>query len=135
MQIVESDTEMTAWFDADKILQVIRNLLSNAIKFSNSGGTITVSFKLNDLENTLSMSIADEGIGIPEDELSLVFNKFIQSSKTDLGAGGTGLGLAICKEILKIHEGDILALSNPNGGATFKFILPRTAPNHSVTAN
>lgn len=126
--IIESNTETIAWFDADKMLQVIRNLLSNAIKFSHPGGTITISFEQDELADTLSMLIADEGIGIPPDELSLVFDKFIQSSKTDSGAGGTGLGLAICKEILKIHGGTIQALNSSTGGATFKFTLPRSAP-------
>lgn len=126
--VIDSNTETSAWFDADKMLQVIRNLLSNAIKFSHPEGTITISFELDEMEDTLSMLIADEGIGIPADELSLVFDKFIQSSKTDSGAGGTGLGLAICKEILKIHGGTIQALNSSTDGATFKFTLPRSDP-------
>lgn len=70
------------------------------------------------------IAISDQGIGIPEDELSAVFNKFIQSSKTKNGAGGTGLGLSICNEVTAAHKGRIWAEHNPDGGAIFKLFLP-----------
>jgi PAS domain S-box-containing protein len=121
--------------DKDKIDQVIRNLLSNAIKFTPVDKHITFSFSSCELPNrqisaekevvsALTISVKDEGIGIPEDELDSIFDKFIQSSKTKTGAGGTGLGLAICKEIIQAHNGKIWAENNPEGGATFSFMLP-----------
>jgi PAS domain S-box-containing protein len=121
--------------DTTKISQVIRNLLSNALKFSPAGKKITISMSCDSLplgsRNTdngtipaILTSIKDEGVGIPEDELEAVFDKFIQSSKTKTGAGGTGLGLSICQEIITAHNGKIWAENNPNGGSIFNFLLP-----------
>ena len=121
--------------DESKIEQVTRNLLSNAIKFTPKDKQITITFSAGELPNrqaltdkkmvsALAVSIKDEGVGIPADELESVFDKFIQSSKTKTGAGGTGLGLAICKEIMQAHNGKIWAENNPEGGATFSFMLP-----------
>ncbi len=72
----------------------------------------------------LQLSVADQGVGIPEDELDFIFGKFTQSSKTKTGAGGTGLGLAICREIVKAHGGRIWAENNKSGGSMFSFMLP-----------
>ena len=117
--------------DEKKISQVVSNLLSNAFKFSPRGKSISISFNQSTINITgtarrdsIMISVKDEGIGIPEDELTSVFDKFIQSSKTKTGAGGTGLGLAICQEIIKAHHGKIWAENNSAGGATFNFILP-----------
>ena len=72
----------------------------------------------------LFICICDEGVGIPPDELTSIFDKFVQSSKTKTGAGGTGLGLSICHEIIAAHNGKIWANNNDNGGASFTFTLP-----------
>jgi len=127
VDIHKPDFSTEAYIDLSRIGQVIQNLLSNAIKFSNINSTITISFKQT--RNSLSapsieLSIRDHGIGIPENELNKVFEKFVQSSKTKTGAGGTGLGLAICSEIIKRHLGDIWAANNSDGGVTFKFNVP-----------
>ena len=121
-------------FDLKSISQVITNLISNSVKFTPVGGEIlcnitTDSIILNEgadesIYPALRCSISDTGTGIPENELGVVFDKFIQSSKTKSGAGGTGLGLAICKEIIEGHHGRIWAERNPQGGALFQFILP-----------
>jgi signal transduction histidine kinase len=131
LNLETSTSSVKAVCDEFKIRQVIRNLLSNAIKFTPSGKIITISISLNNLNRNenfsipaILISIKDEGVGIPQDELETVFDKFIQSSKTKTGAGGTGLGLAICKEIIKAHSGKIWAENNPEGGATFSFMLP-----------
>lgn len=112
-----------AMFDSYKIGQVIRNLLSNAIKFSQPEGSIAI--KIENDEQYFMVSIADEGPGVPEDELESIFDKFSQSSKTKNGSGGTGLGLAICKQIIEGHHGSIWAESPPQGGAIFRFTLPK----------
>lgn len=78
------------------------------------------------------VSVSDEGLGIPEDELDAVFDKFVQSSKTKTGAGGTGLGLAICREIIHSHHGRIWANNTLDGGACFTFLLPVQQPTHSL---
>ncbi len=128
-------------YDRVRISQVIINLLSNAIKFSEPGKIITIRFhdkKVYSDEGELDglqVSIEDKGVGIPEDELEKVFDKFVQSSKTKTAAGGTGLGLAISKEIIHAHKGNIWAENNQNGGATFSFVIPRGAINISNTIN
>ena len=118
-------------FDRDKIFQVIRNLLSNAIKFTPEGKSIFVEFSETFIEidqgnfEALKLTVVDQGVGIPENELVRVFDKFVQSSKTKTGAGGTGLGLAISKQIIECHNGQIYAENNEYGGASFHFLIPR----------
>ena len=121
--------------DSEKISQIIRNLLGNALKFTPKGKAITIKIenstmiaghRISDTEEipSVKISIIDEGVGIPENELDLVFDKFAQSSKTDNGSGGTGLGLAISKEIVRRHHGKIWAENNTGDGATFSFEIP-----------
>lgn len=129
--------DMQAFVDAEKIERVFMNLLSNAIKFSPNEGSIIITFqesslsvgrRVSDMETTpaLSVSIVDSGVGIPDDELDTIFDKFVQSSKTKTGAGGTGLGLAICTEIIRGHQGKLWAKNNTDGpGSTFNFTIPR----------
>lgn len=117
--------------DRNRIGQVIMNLLSNAIKFSPYGGKISihgqvVKMKHNDMGTVeaVQISVADQGSGVPEDELDVIFDKFVQSSKNKNSAGGTGLGLSICKEIIKAHGGTISAMNNSEGGTIFTFVIP-----------
>jgi len=119
-----------AWFDYNRIGQVLRNLLSNAIKFSDEGQEIVINLTHDITElygekrDAIRISVIDNGVGIPENELEAIFDKFIQSSKTKTGAGGTGLGLPICKEIVANHKGaKIWAENNPNGGTIFNLVL------------
>lgn len=109
-------------FDPVQIGQVLTNILSNAIKFSPENSTISVSI-YSDKQN-LIFSLKDQGVGIPESEMTDIFDAFIQSSKTDSGAGGTGLGLSISKKIIAAHNGKLWAESNSDKGATFTFSLP-----------
>jgi signal transduction histidine kinase len=126
------DVDTRVVCDSEKIMQVVRNLLSNAIKFTPAGMCIYLQYAPSSVPAVksarqvpaLAMRVIDQGIGIPEDELSSVFDKFVQSSKTKTGAGGTGLGLAICREIVNRHEGVITARNNDYGGATFEFKIP-----------
>jgi len=118
-----ADSRTTA--DATRVAQVIRNVLSNAIKFSPSGGTVEI--ELSERDAALAVCVRDRGVGIPEDELEAVFDKFIQSSKTRTGSGGTGLGLAICRQIVGAHGGRIWAANRAGGGAALTFELPRNS--------
>jgi signal transduction histidine kinase len=111
-----------ALLDKDKILQVLRNLISNAIKFTPESGDVKI--EIIQLDDYLQTSVIDNGIGIPENELESIFDKFIQSSRSKTAAGGTGLGLAICHNIITAHGGKIWAENPPQGGAIFRFILP-----------
>jgi signal transduction histidine kinase len=129
--IYDKNMPNNAVFDPERIAQVVRNLLSNAIKFTSKGKIRlileSVKFKKDNGSRIqgIQLSLQDEGIGIPEDELEYIFDKFNQSAKTKTGAGGTGLGLAISKEIIKAHKGIIWAENNPNNiGSVFKFIIP-----------
>jgi signal transduction histidine kinase len=135
IEIKEIDIPTKTVGDESKIGQVIRNFLSNAIKFTPSDKKITVSIEHSELligqqqngnktVSALLVNVSDQGVGLPEGEFDSVFGKFIQSSKTKTGAGGTGLGLAICREIILAHNGKIWAKNNPEGGATFSFMLP-----------
>jgi len=117
--------------NADMIFRVIKNVILNAIKYSpeNSSLFYHVEDSTINLDGrqvpALKFSLSDQGVGIPENELKSVFDKFKQSSITNTGAGGTGLGLAICKEIMQLHRGKIFASRNADVGTTFTMILPR----------
>jgi PAS domain S-box-containing protein len=109
--------------DPDRLQQVLTNLLSNAIKFSPPESTITVSIEQK--ENGVSVSVTDEGRGIPEDKLESIFDRFQQVDASDSRQkGGTGLGLAICRTIVEQHGGRIWAEQNEVRGATFHVFLP-----------
>jgi len=109
--------------DRRKIEQVVRNLMSNAVKFTAEHSQIFIEIVSS--KNSIKFIITDQGMGIPNDELINVFDKFIQSSKTKDGAGGTGLGLPICKKIIDLHGGDIVAENVKSSGARFWFSLPK----------
>ncbi|MBT4638841.1 MAG: PAS domain S-box protein [Deltaproteobacteria bacterium] len=123
VNIVPTDFDDIAMIDKDKIMQVIRNLISNAVKFTEPKGRIDIGLE-NEGRN-IGLFVRDTGLGIPEDELKSVFDKFVQSSKTKASDGGTGLGLAICKQIIEGHHGRIWAEKNPEQGATLKFVIPK----------
>ena len=138
IEVIFTESQLSTWIECDsyRIGQVVRNLFSNALKFSPAGKKITVLFESATITPgrsaedkkilpAISVSLKDEGVGIPENEIEYVFGKFTQSSKTKTGAGGTGLGLAICKEIIEYHDGKIFVKNNENDGVTFCFILPQ----------
>lgn len=109
--------------DEDKLTQVIDNIISNALKYSPEGGTITFRVKL--LDDHIEVSISDQGIGIPKDNLNKVFERFYRVDRARTRQlGGTGLGLAIAKEIIGVHGGDIWAKSQEGKGTTIIFTLP-----------
>ena len=109
--------------DTDKMTQVIDNILNNAIKYSPDGGKITVSMKTTD--NQMILSIKDQGLGIPKQDLPKIFDRFYRVDRARSRAqGGTGLGLAIAKEIIKQHNGFIWAKSEYGKGSTFTIVLP-----------
>lgn len=121
--------------DHARMGQVLRNLLSNAVKFTPEASTIVVHLGEGHMPRgrrasdtgelrTVDLRVADQGPGIPADELESVFEKFVQSSATRTGAGGTGLGLAICREIVFAHRGRIFAHNLAPGGAEFVVQLP-----------
>ncbi|MFJ7102983.1 sensor histidine kinase [Streptomyces albogriseolus] len=118
------------WADPDKIDQVLSNLLENAVRHGE--GTVTIditpSASPRDREHTepaaTSVTVSDEGPGIPEESMNRVFTRFWRGSKR----GGTGLGLYIVKGIVEAHGGTITVGRAPGGGAEFRFTLPVAAP-------
>ncbi len=112
-------------FDANKIQQVLNNLLSNAMKYSHPGTRIRVLLSLDG--NKVVTRVVDEGQGIPESELSKLFQPFQTTSVKPTGNESfTGLGLALVKKIIVAHEGEVSVESTPGKGSVFSFTLPLT---------
>jgi signal transduction histidine kinase len=122
--ILEADPKTpAARIDEDKILEVLTNLISNAIKFSGDGGRIFLTITPQGKE--IMVSVRDEGIGIKENDLPHIFEKFYRASKEAADRKGTGLGLALSKLIVEAHGGKLWAVSaGPGQGAVFYFTVP-----------
>lgn len=118
--------------DPDRLLQVLRNLLDNAIKYSPEGGLIVVRGMVGEREVTIS--VADQGIGISPEHLNRLFEKFFRA-QSNLGSHvvGSGLGLPIARTIVEKHGGRIWAESRLGHGSTFYFTLPRERLGKSVS--
>jgi NtrC-family two-component system sensor histidine kinase KinB len=130
VQAKESDVELLLQMpeepfnvkaDANKIIWVLTNLIANALRYTDAGGHIRVSARRHG--DFASVSVADDGPGIPVEYQSRIFDKFVQV-QTNRDIGGSGLGLAISLEIVKAHGGRIWVDSKLNSGSTFNFTLP-----------
>ncbi|MEW4308031.1 cell wall metabolism sensor histidine kinase WalK [Rossellomorea marisflavi] len=120
------DQAMFVEIDQDKITQVLDNIISNALKYSPEGGTVT--FIVEEKNGFIEISISDQGLGIPKDNLGKIFERFYRVDKARTRQmGGTGLGLAIAKEMITAHGGDIWADSVEGKGTTITFTLPYDA--------
>ncbi|MCX5896395.1 MAG: ATP-binding protein [Proteobacteria bacterium] len=109
--------------DKTRMHQLFSNLLDNAIKFTPEQGTVTLS--LISLNESVQFKVRDTGIGITEDDMPNIFNRFYQSDKSRSGVSrGAGLGLHICKRIVEAHGGDITIVRNVHQGVTFVVTLP-----------
>jgi two-component system sensor histidine kinase/response regulator len=120
------ETPLIVSLDASKISQIIGNLVSNAIKFTNPGGWVAVSSKVSpvDGKDQLFIQIQDNGIGIPDDIMPVLFDKMVgQRSGTD-GEKGTGLGMPLVKRFVELHGGTIEVSSKVGQGSTFSIKIP-----------
>jgi two-component system phosphate regulon sensor histidine kinase PhoR len=109
--------------DAQKIHQVLINLLNNAISYTPEGGSITVEAK--PVTAGVEISVTDNGIGIPPEDLPRIFERFYRVDKgRSRELGGTGLGLSIVKHIVEAHGGHVRVESKPGKGSCFTFFLP-----------
>src|SRR5215510_6949769 len=120
--------------DRDKIKQVLLNLLSNAIKYNRPNGSVIITASYTDME--LSILVQDTGVGIPEESIPHLFEKFYRVREHEGKATGTGLGLSICKQIVQGHNGRIEVKSKMGVGTSFTIHLPRstrTIPRNSET--
>ena len=119
--------------DKDMMTQVVVNLLSNAVKYTPVGGSITVQSEVNDVEGTITVSITDTGIGIPQQDLDKLFGKFYRVEANENFAKGTGLGLNLVKQIVEtVHGGRVFVRSQQGKGSTFGFVLPLAAAGQAV---
>jgi len=113
--------------DPERLYQVITNLVSNALKFTPEGGTIVANgktVKVMGVDHVL-ISVKDSGMGIDEDNLKRIFDKYEQVMvNTPKGVSGLGLGLSICKTVIELHGGSIWADSKLKEGSTFTFQVP-----------
>lgn len=127
----EAGKEIKAFYDEERIIQVIHNLLSNAIKFClETDGKITI--KILEKKEVVEVRIHNNGKGIKEEDFEAIFDKFYQSRNQNVKKPiGSGLGLAICKQIIEHHKGNIWAENTEGNGATFIFTLP----NYNTTEN
>lgn len=109
--------------DKDKIIAVVVNVLGNAAKYTPSGGRVSLKVKVE--ESKLKIAVQDSGVGISEEELPKVFDKFFRSDDPRVQAEtGSGLGLSLAREVVRMHGGEITVDSELNQGSTFTVILP-----------
>ncbi len=123
------DSEPHIMGDKNAIVRIFNNLLANAIKFTNKKGVVKQIIEL-DSEETLKISVIDNGIGIPPDKIPFLFDKFSKASRAGTsGEKSTGLGLSITKELIERHKGTISVTSEEGKGSCFSIVLPMIAPD------
>jgi signal transduction histidine kinase len=133
VQVMEASAAALVHGDPHGLGQVIDNLLENALKFSPPGGTVVIRVATNRAE--ITVSVADEGPGIPDSEKERVFERFYQGEAGRAARNrGAGLGLAICREILTAHGGKIWITNNTPRGSVFSLSLPSEAVEQWSTA-
>jgi len=125
VEFVPPEREVLATFDRGRVLQVAAVLLDNAVKYTPEGGNVTVS--VEERGDGVALTVSDTGVGIPEDQLPLVFERFYRgdAARTE---DGVGLGLSIARQIAEAHGGTIRANSKAGVGSTFVLLLPRQKP-------
>ncbi len=118
-----NEEEIELFFDRDKMDKIVYNLLYNAIKFTRKGGSIIIDLQKN--REHVFINVKDTGIGIPQEELANIFDRFYQVKKKDEYAyEGTGLGLALVKELAEMHQGRVEVSSEQGFGTSFKLFFP-----------
>ncbi|WP_422080909.1 hybrid sensor histidine kinase/response regulator transcription factor [Ulvibacterium sp.] len=121
--IEDGGSEIYISADKDKLEKIFNNLLNNAFKFTKTGDTI--SFKFRSEEKDLFVEVIDTGIGIPQEDLPFIFDRFFQSSSEDsYHSTGSGIGLAFSKHLAEMHYGEIGVTSEHGNGSTFYVRLP-----------
>ena len=123
IRVIEPEGPSMVDADRDKIKQVILNLLSNSLKYNRPSGSVIL--KATSTEGQMKISVQDTGMGIPEDALGHIFEKFYRVRDHEMKASGTGLGLSICKKIIQGHGGTIEIKSKLGIGTNIIFTLPR----------
>jgi two-component system, OmpR family, sensor kinase len=125
VDFVPIEHEVTATFDRERVMQVASILLDNAVKYTPDGGNITVS--VGEEDGSVALAVSDTGVGISEDQLPFVFERFYRADVAR-AEEGVGLGLSIARQIAEAHGGTIEARSKLGVGSTFVLLLPRQKP-------
>ncbi|MEN9361574.1 MAG: hypothetical protein RL095_3109 [Verrucomicrobiota bacterium] len=124
---LDAPSPVPAWFDRSRILQVVDNLLSNALKYSPTGSQILI--RVEETQGRSRLSVIDQGPGLRPEDFDRLFSDYARlSAQPTGGEKSLGLGLSICKTLMELHQGDIGAYNNPEGGATFWISLPNLHP-------
>jgi two-component system phosphate regulon sensor histidine kinase PhoR len=122
------------YVDRDMVSQVIINLLSNAVKYTPAGGSVTVGTEVDEPAGVVRVTVTDTGVGIPDEEIGRVFEKFYRVTANNKQAKGTGLGLNLVKQIVeKVHGGRVFVTSKVGTGSTFGFELPLATAEQVAT--
>lgn len=127
---IKLEVELTPVFyqvlaDRDMIYQAVLNLLSNAVKYTTDGGSVVVKMAVMEQERTVTISVSDTGVGIPEQDLPRLFEKFFRVEANSKMAKGTGLGLSLVKHLVEtVHGGRMSVTSKVGTGSTFSMTLP-----------
>ena len=125
VEFVPIKHEVTATFDRERVMQVASILLDNAVKYTPDGGSVAV--RVEEENGVVALLVSDTGVGISEDQLPLVFERFYRADAAR-AEEGVGLGLSIARQIAEAHGGTIEARSKPGVGSTFVLVLPRQKP-------
>lgn len=135
LSLIPSDLAFNIWGDKDKLEIVIYNLLSNAFKFSADHSNICVKIDSDPSMKHVNLSVEDQGVGVPANQLKEIFNLYYQvDHQNDMNQKGSGIGLALSKEIIELHKGQIFAHQNEDRGLTVKVAL-LTDKSHFVGEN
>lgn len=117
--------DLTVFGDELRLEQVFQNLLQNAVKYSPKGGVVHLEIKGLNKNKQVEIRVIDEGIGIPDEALPQLFNRFYRvNSKKTQHVSGVGLGLYVVKEIMRLHKGEVTVISTEGTGSTFSIFLP-----------
>ena len=128
---VQGEEDILLEADPEKLSQVVTNLIDNAIKYTPEGGKILAGCQKQD--NQIELFVQDNGIGIPNNDLNRIFERFYRVDRArSREMGGTGLGLAIVKHIMEAHGGLIKVHSQPNAGSTFTAVFPLSSPQKNI---
>jgi two-component system, OmpR family, sensor kinase len=128
VEFVSNEHEVAATFDRERVLQVASILLDNAVKYTPDGGSVKV--RVEEEDGGAALAVSDTGVGISEDQLPLVFERFYRADAAR-AEEGVGLGLSIARQIAEAHGGTIEVRSKLGVGSTFMLLLPRQKPGPS----
>jgi signal transduction histidine kinase/DNA-binding response OmpR family regulator len=132
--MTSAKNDLKAYLDVAKVEKILWNLVSNALKFSNPGGSIFLNAEeiYSDGVRYVDLAVRDEGIGIPEEEVNKIFDRFYKAGNHGKrNIQGTGIGLSIVREMVEIHHGTIKVLSASQKGTAFSIMIPADKESYS----